>query len=106
MSEALSSATMAQAMESARQAALDAPKNAAGTNVDAAAGEFESMFLSQMLAPMWDGLEADGEFDGGSAELTFRSMLINEYGKTLAKSGGFGIGAQVKAEMIRMQERT
>lgn len=80
------------------------PKGKNGKDVGAAAQDFEAMFASQMMQPMWAGLDADGMFDGGSAEETFRSMMINEYGKMVAKTGGLGIAPQVKAEMLRMQE--
>ncbi|MBI3419077.1 MAG: rod-binding protein [Proteobacteria bacterium] len=103
MVDFLPSATLANAMDGAAQAALAQKPKIHGKNVGAVAQDFESMFLSQMLSPMWSGLEADGMFDGGYAEETFRSMLVNEYGKTLAKTGGLGISNQVKAEMIRMQ---
>lgn len=69
-----------------------------------AAEEFEAMFLSQMLGPMWAGIETDGPFGGGSAEETYRSMLISEYGKLISKAGGLGISSSVKAELLRMQE--
>lgn len=70
-----------------------------------AAEDFEAMFLAQMLAPMWEGIETDGMFGGGSAEESFRAMMINEYGKLIAKAGGLGISSSVKAELLRMQEK-
>lgn len=70
-----------------------------------AAKDFEAMFVSQMLAPMWQGLETDGMFDGGSAEETFRGMMINEYGTNIAQAGGFGIADAVKSELLKLQEK-
>lgn len=80
-----------------------APKNAAA--IEKTAEEFEAMFLSQMLSPMWAGVETEGPFGGGSAEETFRSMLITEYGKLISKAGGLGLAANVKAELLRLQEK-
>ncbi len=70
-----------------------------------AAGDFEAVFLSQMLAPMWAGVGQDNYLGGGSAEDTYHSMLVNEYGKLLSKTGGLGIADAVKREMLRMQEK-
>lgn len=69
----------------------------------AAAKEFEAVFISQMLTPMFEGIEPDGLFGGGSAENIYKSMMIEEYGKIIAQSGGLGIADAVKAEMIAAQ---
>lgn len=73
-------------------------------DVGKAAEEFEAVFMSQMLGQMWQGVEADETFGGGEAENTWRGMMIEEYGKQIARSGGVGIADDVKAAMIRMQE--
>ncbi|QCO01913.1 rod-binding protein [Azospirillum argentinense] len=70
------------------------------------ANEFESVFVSQMLGHMFDGIEVDQNFGGGHAEEMFRSMLTNEYGKQMSRSGGFGIADQVYRELLRAQEGT
>lgn len=69
-----------------------------------AAREFEAMFLAQMLAPMFESLESDGLFGGGPAEDIYRSLLADEYGKAISRSGGVGIADQVQAELLRLQE--
>jgi Rod binding domain-containing protein len=94
----------AQAKQAA--AALKAG-SATGTNEAAAAKaaqDFEAMFIAQMLKPMFDGLSTDGMFGGGRGEEMYRSLLVEEYGKTIAKAGGVGIADQVKAEMLKLQE--
>jgi flagellar protein FlgJ len=83
---------------------LQGRKKMTDAQAEKAAEDFESMFLSQMLAPMWQGIETDGMFGGGSAEETFRGMLMNEYGKVVSKAGGLGIASAVKTELLRMQE--
>lgn len=80
-------------------------KKATPEEAGKAAADFEAVFLSQMLAPMWAGITGDSYMGGGSAEDTYRSMLINEYGKVLQKSGGLGIADAVKREMLKMQEK-
>lgn len=71
--------------------------------IDRVAQDFEAVFVSEMMKPMFDGIKADGPFGGGRGEEIFRGMMIDEYGKSLASTGGIGIAEQVKKELIRMQ---
>ncbi len=68
------------------------------------AEEFESVFLSQMLQPMFQNIEVSEPFGGGNAERQWRSMQVDELGKAFAKAGGIGLAQSVLKEMIRMQE--
>jgi peptidoglycan hydrolase FlgJ len=69
-----------------------------------AAQEFESVFISQMLGHMFVSVGNDEMFGGGEAEDIYRSMMIDEYGKLMAKSGGIGIADQVTRELLQNQE--
>ena len=69
-----------------------------------AAKEFESVYLSQMMAPMFDGLGEDELFGGGPSAQVYRSMLVQEYGKAIARSGGIGIAEAVERELLQLQE--
>lgn len=69
-----------------------------------AAQEFEAVFLAQMVSHMFAGIKTDKNFGGGASEDIYRSMMAQEYGKTLAKAGGIGIADQVMREIIRIQE--
>lgn len=69
-----------------------------------AAEEFEAVFLAQMMAHMFEGISTDGLFSGGQAEQVYRSILVNEYGRIAAKSGGLGIADQVMSEILKIQE--
>jgi Rod binding domain-containing protein len=71
-----------------------------------AAQDFESVFISQMLTPMFEGIEPDGIFGGGTAENIYKSMMLEEYGKLIAANGSIGVADAVKAEIIAMQERS
>jgi Rod binding domain-containing protein len=75
-------------------------------NFDAASKEFEAMFITQMLKPMFESLEANPVFGGGKGEEVFKGFLLEEYGKSLSKAGGIGLADNVKQEMIRMQEES
>jgi peptidoglycan hydrolase FlgJ len=72
--------------------------------IDKNAKDFESMFMTQMLQPMFEGLHVDPMFGGGHGEEMMRSFLIQEYGKAIAAGGHLGIAAKVKDAMIKAQE--
>ena len=69
-----------------------------------AAEEFEALFISEMLAPVFENLDTGGLFGGGQGEKIYRSMMVQEYGKAIAKAGGIGIADTVQREILRMQE--
>jgi len=75
-----------------------------GKNIDAAAQDFEAVFLTQMMSAMFDGDEFTAYFGGGTAGDVYKSMLLDQYGKSFAKTGGIGIAKVVKEELLRMQE--
>ena len=69
------------------------------------AGEdFESFFMTQMLEHMFKGVPTDGYFGGGYGEGVYRSVMLQEYGKVLAKAGGIGIADMVSRELMSLQE--
>jgi Rod binding domain-containing protein len=80
--------------------AADARKAA----IRGAAEQFESVFLAQMIAPMFDGLGEDELFGGGPSTKIYRSMMVQEYGKAIARTGGVGIADAVEREILKLQE--
>ena len=68
-----------------------------------AAQEFESMFLSEMLAPMFESLDTDGLGGGGMGERIFRPMLVERYAEAIAKAGGVGLADSIIGELTRLQ---
>lgn len=87
-------------------ASLNAPKPGTLTaaEVRAVGEDFEAVFLSEMLRPIFETVETDSLFGGGSGERVTKSLLIDEYGKAIAKSGGIGIADAVARELINTQE--
>ncbi|MFN3077135.1 MAG: rod-binding protein [Alphaproteobacteria bacterium] len=71
--------------------------------VQKTAQDFEAVFISQMLKPMFNSLSTDGLFGGGQGEEMFRSFLVDEYGKTIARSGGIGISGPIMNAMLSAQ---
>jgi Rod binding domain-containing protein len=70
-----------------------------------AARDFEAFYLARALEPMFEGLSSEAPFGGGMAEDMWRSLLIDEYGKAIAKAGGIGIADAVVRVLIDLQEQ-
>ncbi len=68
------------------------------------AQDFESYFLSQMLQPMFEGLDVEEPFGGGHSEKMWRAMQVDEFGKSLAQNGGIGVADMVMREILKAQE--
>ncbi|PWR19789.1 rod-binding protein [Zavarzinia compransoris] len=68
------------------------------------AQDFEAMVVSQMLAPMFEGLKTDGPFGGGAGESAFRGFLIQEYGKAIAARGGIGLSDMLIRSLLVSEE--
>ena len=80
-----------------------APQNTQATQARHVAEEFESVFLNEMLSPMFEGLSTDGLGGGGVGEEMFRPMLIDRYSQAVTHSGGIGIADAIMRELTRMQ---
>lgn len=79
-------------------------KSAKAQKAETAAQDFEAVFLSEMLKPMFETIEVDDLFGGGKGEEVFRGLLIQEMGKSIARQGGMGLASQVRAELLKIQE--
>ena len=79
-------------------------KNMSPEKVRDTALEFEAFFLGQMLQPMFASINPEPPFGGGHAEKIWRSMLVDELGKGMAKAGGIGLADSIQREMLRLQE--
>ena len=98
--------TSAATMMLAQQPALPgAPRPTADTTKAAkAAKDYESVFIAQFLGSMFSGIKSDGITGGGQGEEMFRSLMINEFGKSIEQRGGFGLAANMKAQLLKSQE--
>ncbi len=68
------------------------------------AEEFEAVFLNTMLQSMFTGLEEGGTWGNNEGSETWRGLLVEEYSKSIAASGGIGIADAVQSELIKLQE--
>ena len=87
--------------------AANAAAQAGGANmkkVKETAQKFEAFFVGSMMQSMTADMEPDEIFGGGHGEEMWRSMLNQEYGKEVAKSGRLGIADNVTKAMLKMQE--
>ena len=110
VADSLITANIALAQRAQDQAINAAAANAAASNIDlkaieGAAQEFEAVFITEMMKPMFEGIETNGTFGGGKGEEVFNGFMLQEYGKIMAETSSFGIADHVKAAMIQMQEQ-
>jgi peptidoglycan hydrolase FlgJ len=70
----------------------------------AAAQDFEAVFLNSMFQHMFTGVDGEGPFGGQGATGVWRSVLTDQYAKTIANAGGIGIADQVYRSMMTHQE--
>jgi peptidoglycan hydrolase FlgJ len=105
MSDASQSISMQSVGDLAMSQAISSKLGASHStaNIDKTSKDFEGMFFSQMLQPMFEGLGVDPIFGGGHGEEVMRNLLVQEYGKMVSKGGRLGIADAVKKEMIRAQ---
>lgn len=94
-------------LSAARDAGVTTPKvtQTADPALAAKTGhDFEAMFLSQMLQPMFEGVnKSNSYFGGGHGEEAFSSMLVDEYGKAMADHGGVGVAKMVADTILKSQ---
>jgi flagellar protein FlgJ len=81
------------------KAAMNNPERA-----EKSAKEFEQVFLSTLLKPIFETLTMNNEFGGGSAEAVWQGFLVDEYARTLVDSGGLGLADSVMRELLKEQD--
>ena len=80
---------------------------AAGTDkLKKVSQDFEGVFLTNMFENMFEGLDDDGPFGTGAGNGVWRSLLTEEYAKSMAASGGIGIADQIQHQLISLQEKS
>lgn len=68
------------------------------------AKSFESMFLAQMLEPMFEGVGEDSLGGNQYGDDVYRSWMVEQYAKMITENGGIGLTSQVKQELMKLQE--
>jgi flagellar protein FlgJ len=69
-----------------------------------ACGDFESIFISQMLKEMRKSIPKSGLLDGGSQHDMYLSLFDEELSKSLAKRGGIGLGKILYQDIMKRNQ--
>ena len=72
--------------------------------IKSSAEDFEAFFVTKAFEDMYGDLSSDPLFGGGEAENIFRSFLLQEYGKQVARTGGIGVSDMVQKQLLQLQE--
>lgn len=99
-------ANQSQTLEAANNTRSSGGKKISDKNMehfDEVSKDFEAMFITEMMKPMFAEIKPDKNFGGGKGEEVFSGMMLQEYGKMMAETGQLGIANSVKQELIRMQ---
>jgi Rod binding domain-containing protein len=72
--------------------------------IQKSAQDFEAVFATEMLNPMFEGVEVDQTFGGGHGEEMFRTLVTEQYGKQIAKDDSLGMAKEITDALLRIQE--
>lgn len=72
--------------------------------IDSAARDFESLFVAQMLESMFGESVGEDAFGSEDTNEVYKGMMMQEYGKIVAASGGIGIAQHVRTTLLKLQE--
>lgn len=92
-------------MPASADIAMQSLKHTTDLKTQQSAKDFEALFLSQMVSHMFEGVDPDPLFGGGSGEKMFRTLLTQEYGRLMAEGNGVGISSQIQTMMLKIQEQ-
>jgi Rod binding domain-containing protein len=81
------------------------PVTTTGDKMRAQARDFESMFISSMMQHMFTGIGNEGPLGNGPSVGPWRSLLTEQYAKSLVKAGGLGLANQIYKSMLSRQAR-
>src|SRR5690606_22335578 len=70
----------------------------------AVAQDFEAVFLSTMFAQMFTDTDGEGPLGGTGSTGDWRSLLTDEYAKSVANASGIGLADHVYNTLIAQQE--
>jgi len=86
-----------------RQLIKDFPQSVETVEKSAAkvASEFEALFVGLMLKSMRSADKGEAVIDGGKGGDLYRSLLDQEYAKTIAESGSLGLAKIIRQELVK-----
>ena len=92
------------AAEPNMDAALRRLQSASPQDAKKAAEGFEAVFLTQFVSSMFQGIDTDGLFGGGSAEKMWQGFLTQHIAEAFAERGGIGIADMVLQQINQSSE--
>jgi peptidoglycan hydrolase FlgJ len=92
-----------QVTSTAAIATLDPKQPGQREQIAKAAGDYEAMFVGQLMQLMMDQVPTDGPFGGGHAEGIYRSMMAQEMAKDMMRRGGIGLQPTLMNELLKLQ---
>ena len=95
---------MIQPPNTSSAAALNAASAQKQAQVMKSARDFEAVFSTEMLSPMFEGVGVDPTFGGGHGEEMFKTMLLDQYGKQMAANDSLGMVHQIAGTLLNIQE--
>jgi|JI10StandDraft_1071094.scaffolds.fasta_scaffold205481_4 flagellar protein FlgJ len=78
------------------------PRDAAG--IAKVAEDFEAFFAGLVFDEISSDIEPDPVTGGGEGEAMFKSLLNQEFGKSVARTHGLGIADIVQRQLLQLQE--
>lgn len=96
--------TSALSLQKPRLSELKVSKEENLKKAQETAENFEAFFMTKMMESMFEGISTEGMFGGGHAEKIYRSLLLDEYGKAMAKTGNVGVSDSIMQSILDMQE--
>lgn len=67
------------------------------------AEDFETVFINSMMQHMFTAIGKQGPLSNAQGVGVFRSMLTEQYAKSMVKAGGLGLANQVYKSMLARQ---
>jgi Rod binding domain-containing protein len=105
MNAAAASPTYVPDARAVAQARAAAAKQKNEADIGKVAEDFEAFFASAYFEQMFSGIKPDSVTGGGEGESMFRSLMIQEYGKAVARQHVLGIADIVKRQLLQLQEQ-
>ena len=97
-------ATALDRLGALRREAAPAIETKDQAKLKASAQDFEAFFVTHAFEDMFADMSSDPLFGGGEGEDIFHSLLLQEYGKQVAKAGGIGVSDMVQKQLLQLQE--
>jgi len=79
------------------------PLTATGDKLRTQAKDFESMFISSMMQHMFTGIGNAGPLGNSPSVGPWRSLLTEQFAKSIANAGGLGLANQIYKSMLARQ---